>query len=195
MNLSTSTNDSTAVSTADIAQWEEDYGVYTLVPPPTWLVDVEPFDADVPCIWCEGTGVGYHTEPRPDFCQAIDGVEHGVHQHAMGRLDLATGQFDGDPYCVAIRSDDRTTTNSSSSTRPVGSSDDGAEAVRRLRRLARGKAMAARYVMNREDGFPIADIDVGLFHDQKVVALARRIRDERQTATHVALYVNLVLES
>src|SRR5262245_36033923 len=49
--------------------------------------------------------------------------------------------------------------------------------------------------MNREDGFPIADLDVGLFHDQKVVALARRLRDERQTATAVALYVNLILES
>lgn len=49
--------------------------------------------------------------------------------------------------------------------------------------------------MNREDGFPIADIDVGLFHDQKVLALARRLKDERETAAHVALYVNLILES
>lgn len=49
--------------------------------------------------------------------------------------------------------------------------------------------------MNREDGFPIADVDVGLFHDQKVLALSRRLRDERQTATHIALYLNLVLES
>ena len=24
--------------------------------------------------------------------------------------------------------------------------------------------------MNREDGFPIADLDVGLFHDPKVIA-------------------------
>lgn len=49
--------------------------------------------------------------------------------------------------------------------------------------------------MNREDGFPIADLDVGLFHDQKVVALARQLRDERGTAVAVAVYVNLVLES
>lgn len=49
--------------------------------------------------------------------------------------------------------------------------------------------------MNREDGFPIADIDAGLFHDQKVVALARRLRDDQKTATAVALFTNLVLES
>jgi hypothetical protein len=49
--------------------------------------------------------------------------------------------------------------------------------------------------MNREDGFPIADLDVGLFHDPKVIALSRRIRDEGQTATYVALYVALVLQS
>ncbi len=49
--------------------------------------------------------------------------------------------------------------------------------------------------MNREDGFPIADIDVGLFHDQKVIALARRVRDERRTAATVALYTSLLLES
>jgi len=49
--------------------------------------------------------------------------------------------------------------------------------------------------MNREDGFPIADIDVGLFHDQKVLALARRLRDDRATAASVSLYLNLVLQS
>lgn len=49
--------------------------------------------------------------------------------------------------------------------------------------------------MNREDGFPIADVDVGLFHDPKVIALVRQLRDERQTATHLAIYAALVLES
>jgi hypothetical protein len=49
--------------------------------------------------------------------------------------------------------------------------------------------------MNREDGFPIADLDVGLFHDQKVLALARRLRNERDTAVSIALYTSLVLES
>lgn len=49
--------------------------------------------------------------------------------------------------------------------------------------------------MNREDGFAIADVDVGLFHDQKVLTLARRLRDEGRTAVAVALYLNLILES
>jgi hypothetical protein len=49
--------------------------------------------------------------------------------------------------------------------------------------------------MNREDGFPIADIDVGLFHDPKVIALARGARDERVTAARLALYLGLVLQS
>lgn len=49
--------------------------------------------------------------------------------------------------------------------------------------------------MNREDGFPIADIDVGLLHDQKILALARRLRDEQQTAATITLYLGLLLES
>jgi hypothetical protein len=49
--------------------------------------------------------------------------------------------------------------------------------------------------MNREDGFAIADVDVGLFHDQKVIALARRLHNKMRTAAHVAVYTNLILES
>ena len=49
--------------------------------------------------------------------------------------------------------------------------------------------------MNREDGFPSADVAVDLFHDPKVIALARRDQDEHVTATNVALYVALVLAS
>ena len=49
--------------------------------------------------------------------------------------------------------------------------------------------------MNREDGFPIGDLDVGLFHDPKVIALSRQIRDEAQSATYVAFYVALILQS
>lgn len=49
--------------------------------------------------------------------------------------------------------------------------------------------------MNREDGFPIADVDVNLFHDPKVKALVRATRDEHVTAVHLALYTALVLQS
>lgn len=49
--------------------------------------------------------------------------------------------------------------------------------------------------MNREDGFPIADLDVGLFHDPKVIALSRLIHDEAASATCLALYIALILES
>ncbi len=49
--------------------------------------------------------------------------------------------------------------------------------------------------MNREDGFPIADIDVGLFHDPKVIALVRAVKDERCAMVHLGLYQSLVLAS
>jgi hypothetical protein len=49
--------------------------------------------------------------------------------------------------------------------------------------------------MNREEGFPIADIDVGLMHDPKVVALAKRQRDPQRTLAWIGLYLALVLES
>lgn len=49
--------------------------------------------------------------------------------------------------------------------------------------------------MSRDAGFPIADLDAGLLADPKVVALARRLKDPRQTAAHVALYAAVILES
>jgi hypothetical protein len=49
--------------------------------------------------------------------------------------------------------------------------------------------------MSRDDGFPTADIDVGLFSDPKVIALARRLRDPLGTLVHVALYEAVVLAS
>jgi len=49
--------------------------------------------------------------------------------------------------------------------------------------------------MSRDDGFAIADVDAGLYADPKVVALARRLRDPRSAAVHVALYEALVLGS
>ena len=49
--------------------------------------------------------------------------------------------------------------------------------------------------MNPKDGFSIANLDVGLFHNQKVVALSRRLRDERATAATVALYIGAASSS
>lgn len=48
--------------------------------------------------------------------------------------------------------------------------------------------------MNRT-GFPRADIDVALYHDPKVVKLARRMRDPVQTITRLGLYQALILAS
>jgi hypothetical protein len=45
------------------------------------------------------------------------------------------------------------------------------------------------------DGFPVADLDTGLLHDPKIIALARLVRDPRATAVYVALYLALVFES
>lgn len=44
-------------------------------------------------------------------------------------------------------------------------------------------------------GFPNADIDVGILHDPKVIALHRRGQDHHATADHVMLYLALILES
>jgi hypothetical protein len=49
--------------------------------------------------------------------------------------------------------------------------------------------------VSRDDGFPRADVDVGYFHDPKMIALARRLRDERATAAHAAVYLAVVLGS
>ena len=49
--------------------------------------------------------------------------------------------------------------------------------------------------MSREEGFAIADIDVGLYSDPKVIALARRLRDPVKTMAYVGLYHAAVLES
>jgi hypothetical protein len=49
--------------------------------------------------------------------------------------------------------------------------------------------------MNPQDGFATANIDVGIAHDPKVLALARRLKDPLQTAAHLALYLTLVFET
>jgi hypothetical protein len=49
--------------------------------------------------------------------------------------------------------------------------------------------------MNRDESWPVADVNTSLLHDPKVVALARQTRDPRKTAAAIALYVSLVLAS
>lgn len=49
--------------------------------------------------------------------------------------------------------------------------------------------------MPRPEGFPIADIDVGLFSDPKVKALWRELRDPSQMAIALQLYLAALLES
>ena len=45
------------------------------------------------------------------------------------------------------------------------------------------------------DGFPTADIDVGLFDDPKVRRLARRVGDPVRTLAALSVYISVVLES
>jgi hypothetical protein len=35
-------------------------------------------------------------------CEAIAGVEYEVHQHSLGVLDLRTGKWEGERYCIAL---------------------------------------------------------------------------------------------
>lgn len=49
--------------------------------------------------------------------------------------------------------------------------------------------------MSRDDGFPIADVDTGLFSDAKVKALARRLKDPHLTAEYLCLWTAVLLES
>jgi len=49
--------------------------------------------------------------------------------------------------------------------------------------------------MSRDDGFPIADVDTGLWSDPKVKALVRLQRDETRSLVTLALYHALILES
>lgn len=49
--------------------------------------------------------------------------------------------------------------------------------------------------MSRGDGFPTADVDVRIMDDQKVVALARRLRDRNKTLAAIGLYVAVLTKS
>ncbi len=49
--------------------------------------------------------------------------------------------------------------------------------------------------MSSRDGFSRADIDTGFYHDPKVLALARRLRDDALTMAYAGLYQATVLAS
>lgn len=49
--------------------------------------------------------------------------------------------------------------------------------------------------MGSRHGVSRADIDVGLLHDRKMVALARRYRDDASTSMAIVLYLSAVLAS
>jgi hypothetical protein len=44
-------------------------------------------------------------DTTPAYCKAIPGADYDVHEHALGVLDVAAGQWvqeDGEPYCVVV---------------------------------------------------------------------------------------------
>jgi len=49
--------------------------------------------------------------------------------------------------------------------------------------------------MSRDDGFAIADVDTGLMHDRKILALARYLHDDGLTSIALVMYESLFLMS
>jgi hypothetical protein len=47
-------------------------------------------------------------EGPPIACKVVAGTEHlyDVHQHALGSINMSTGVWSGDRYCVAIKAED-----------------------------------------------------------------------------------------